>query len=324
MKKLLAVAAAAVTITAGLTACGSDSGSGSGEKITFGYIGDFNGTSALAIADSQGLWEKEGLDVDTKVFNDGPTQIQAFGSGDLDYGYIGPGAVWLPASGKAKIIAVNTLGNADRVIAQPGIDSIQDLKGKKVAVPEGTSGEMILDLALDAAGMSPDDVQMVPMDPPTVVSAFGSGQVDGAGLFYPAIDTIKQQVPDLVELAKDSDFADSFAFPTAYVSGPKADAATTAKVLKVLREAYDYRAAHPDEAIADTAKMLKQPEDVIKADASHSQVLTSADLDKDTQDGTVDDWLDALQGFFVDHGKLEKAADPSSFYDGDAFVKAGQ
>ena len=92
----------------------------------------------------------------------------------------------------------------------------------------------------------------------------------------------------------------------------------------MLREAYDYRAAHLDEAIADTAKMLKQPEATIKADAGHSQVLTSAQLDSDTSDGTVDDWFTALEGFFVDHGKIDKSVDPSTFYEGDAFVKAGQ
>ena len=36
------------------------------------------------------------------------------------------------------------------------------------------------------------------MDPATVVSAFSSGQVDAAGIWYPLIDTIKAQVPDLV------------------------------------------------------------------------------------------------------------------------------
>ncbi len=75
----------------------------------------------------------------------------------IDFRYLGPGALWLPASGKAKIVAINTVGLADRVIAQPGITSIQQLRGKKVGVPEGTSGDMILQLALKKAGMQPTD-----------------------------------------------------------------------------------------------------------------------------------------------------------------------
>ena len=84
----------------------------------------------LAIAEDQGLWEEHGIDATTSSFTNGPLQIQALGTGDLDFGYIGPGAMWLPASGQAKVIAVNTLGGADRVIAQPGTDSLEDLAGK--------------------------------------------------------------------------------------------------------------------------------------------------------------------------------------------------
>jgi NitT/TauT family transport system substrate-binding protein len=327
VKKKYAALAVAASLALTLSACGGsdDSASDGRTKVTFGYIGDFNGSSLLAIADKEGLWDKAGLDVDTKVFTDGPTQIAALGTHNLDYGYIGPGAVWLPASGKASIIAVNTLGGADRVIAQPGITSMQDLKGKKVAVPEGTSGDMILGLALEKAGMTKDDVQIVPMDPATIVSAFSAGQVDAAGIFYPSIDTIKKQVPDLVELAQNSDFSADFAFPTAFVGQPDAaDDPTTAKVVKVLREAIDYRAEHTDEAIEDTADLLDQPVDAVKADASHNQLLTSAELDKDTEDGTVTKWFDALQTFFVAAGKIDKPVDSSTFYLGDQFVAAGK
>jgi NitT/TauT family transport system substrate-binding protein len=325
MKKLLAVAAVTATLTTALTACGSDDDSASGgSKITFGYIGDFNGTSLLAVAEKEGLWEDAGLEVETKVFTDGPTQITALGAGDLDYGYIGPGAVWLPASGQAKIVAVNTLGGADRVIAQPGIDSIEDLEGKKVAVPEGTSGDMILGLALEAAGMTRDDVELVPMDPPTIVSAFSSGKVDAAGIFYPSIDTIKQQVPDLVELAQNSDFSDDFAFPTAFVAGNDVDDETNAEVVAVLREAMDFRAEHTDEAIAATAEMIDQPVEAVERDASHNELMTSEELDAATEDGTVDGWFSSLEDFFVSAGKLDDSVDPSDFYLGDDFVAAGK
>lgn len=165
---LLALGAALSAVTL-LAACGGGSSSASGSeggttKVTFGYIGDFNGSSLLAVADQEGLWKKHHLDVSTKVFTNGPLQIQALGTGDLDFGYIGPGAMWLPASGKAKVVALNTLGNADRVIAQAGITSLADLKGKKIGVPAGTSGDMILTLGLESVGLTKKDVSIVPMD----------------------------------------------------------------------------------------------------------------------------------------------------------------
>ena len=97
------------------------------DAVRIGYIGDFNGASLVAVATDQNLWAAQGLQPDLKVFTNGPIQIQAFGSGSLDFGYVGPGALWLPASGRAKVIAINNLGQADRVIAQAGVRTIADL-----------------------------------------------------------------------------------------------------------------------------------------------------------------------------------------------------
>jgi NitT/TauT family transport system substrate-binding protein len=304
-------------------ACGSDD-SGS-TKVNFGYIGDFNGSSLLAVANDQKLWAKHGLEVSTKVFTNGPLQVTALGAGDLDFGYIGPGAIWLPASGKAKIVALNSLGNADRVVAQAGITDLTQLKGKKVGVPEGTSGDMILTLALKKAGLTDQDIQRVPMEAATIVSAFSSGQIDAAGIWYPLLNNIKQRKPGLVELAKDSDFAGTVSFPTAFVAGNDVVAKKSGevtKVVQVLRDAMDYRAANSDKTIELTAKMLNQPVDAVKADAANSQMLDSKQLDRYTTDGTITKWLTGMGDYFVGAGKLPQNVDPKTYYLGDTFTGA--
>ncbi|MGW4026589.1 aliphatic sulfonate ABC transporter substrate-binding protein [Streptomyces sp. NPDC005009] len=327
-RRHLTAALAGVAATALLAACGSGGSSGgSGDTVRFGYINDFNGASLIAIADAKGLWKKHGLTADAKVFTNGPLQIQALGTENLDFGYIGPGAMWLPASGQAKVVAINTLGNSDRVLAQPGITSMQELKGKTVAVPEGTSGDMILSLALKKAGMTKDDLKVVPMDPSTIVSAVSSKKVDGAGFWYPAAATIKKQIPDLVELAKNTDFEDEVSFPTAFVAGNKLVADNpekVEKVLAVLREAIAFRSEHTDDAIALTAEKMKIPADQVKADAANNKVLSVEELDKLTQDGTVDKWLKGMNDYFVEAGKLEQPVDPEKYYTGDLFIGAGK
>ncbi|OKK03050.1 aliphatic sulfonate ABC transporter substrate-binding protein [Streptomyces sp. CB02400] len=327
-RRHLTAALAGVAATALLAACGSgDSSGGSGDTVRFGYINDFNGASLIAIAEAKGLWKKHGLTADAKVFTNGPLQIQALGTENLDFGYIGPGAMWLPASGQAKVVAINTLGNSDRVLAQPGITSMQELEGKTVAVPEGTSGDMILSLALKKAGMTKDDLKVVPMDPSTIVSAVSSKKVDGAGFWYPAAATIKKQIPDLVELAKNTDFEDEVSFPTAFVAGNKLVADNpekVKKVLAVLREAIAFRSEHTDEAIALTAEKLKIPADQVKADAANNKVLGVEELDKLTRDGTIDKWLKGMNDYFVEAGKLEQPVDPEKYYTGDLFIGAGK
>ncbi|MEU7740758.1 aliphatic sulfonate ABC transporter substrate-binding protein [Nonomuraea sp. NPDC049158] len=318
------IAAAAVMLALGTAACSSGD---AGTQVNFGYIGDFNGASLLAVADEQGLWKKHGIDAKTSVFTNGPLQIQALGTGDLDFGYIGPGAMWLPATGKAKVVAMNTLGNADRVIAQAGTASMADLKGKTIGVPEGTSGDMILTLALKKAGLAKTDVKIVPMDAATIVSAFTSKQIDAAGFWYPAIATIKKAVPDLVELAKNEDFADTVSFPTAFVAGNDVvakDQGKTQKVIAVLRDAIQYRSEHLDETIASTAKMLNQPAEQVKADAANSKVLSLSELDGYTKDGTIDKWLTGMNDYFVGAGKLTGAVAPKTYYTADLFTGAAK
>lgn len=306
----------AFMLSLSLSAC-SDSASEDDSTVRFGYIGDYNGAGLLAIADKQGLWKKAGLTAQVKSFNNGPVQVQALSAGDLDYGYIGPGAMWLPASGKAKVIAVNTLTYADRVIGRPGMTTMKDLKGKRVGVPEGTSGDMILNIALEKAGMSVNDITKVNMDPSTIVSAFSSGKIDGAGFFYPAIDTIREKVPGLEEIASTKDTGD--AFPTAFLAGNKVPEAKNRKVIKVLQQANDWRKQHPEETITLTAKMLQVTEAQAKADASHVETLSTADLAAKTKSGEVNEWLKKLGEFFVRNKQLDDNPDPSDYYQGDLY-----
>jgi len=295
-------------------------------KINFGYITDFNGTSLLAIAKELGIWEKYNIDARYFSFTNGPLQIQAMGTGDLDFGYIGPGAFWLPASDQAKFISINTVGNADRVIvrADSGITSIADLRGKSVAYPGGTSGEQILRLALEAAGMTIDDITPVIMDPSTLVAAFSAGQIDAAGIWYPNVEVIKQSV-EIIELAGNADFEDKVAFPNAFVASNSIVANNpdiVARVQAALKEANDYRYNNLDSTIEMVAKQLGLDVEVVKKDASNAKYLSTAELEAITSDGTVIKWLDALNTAFIEAGRFETLPDAASTFLIDSYLSA--
>ncbi|WP_049565529.1 aliphatic sulfonate ABC transporter substrate-binding protein [Nonomuraea sp. SBT364] len=328
LPRRLAAFTAALALVLPVAACGSSS-SGDGTKtVKFGYIADFAGAAVLAAADKQGLWAKHGLEPELKVFTNGPLQIQALGSGDIDFGYIGSGATWLPASGKAKIVAPNMLGQADRLIthSDSGITTVAGLKGKKIGVPEGTSGDMILELALKEAGLTGKDVQKVNMDPSTVVTAFSAKQIDAAAIWYPLIDTIKKNVPDLVELTKSEDYYPKLSFPSSFVARNELvaeDAATVTKVLKVLREGNDWVAANTAEAETLTATFLKAPAEQFKGASAVTKIVPTAELDKLTKDGSVANWYKGLADIFVTMGKLPESPDPATYFTADLYQAAG-
>src|SRR5262249_39526715 len=152
----------------------------------------------------------------------------------------------------------------DRVIAQSAIGSIADLKGKKIGVPQGTSGDMILRMALGKAGMKITDVQVVPMDPSTVVAAFSAKQIDAAGIWYSLIDAIQPRVPDLKELASNQDFYPQTSFINTLVARNETVQEKPELVkgfLRVVKKAMDYRAANLERSIELTVAFTQSPPD---------------------------------------------------------------
>ncbi len=295
------------------------------DTVRLGYIADYQNASLPAIAADQKLWQAEGLVPDVKVFTNGPIQIQAMGAGSLDFGAIGPGALWLPASGRTKVVAVNLLTFSDRVIAQPAFGSIKDLRGRKVGVPQGTSGEMVLRMALAQAGMTVADIDVVPMDPSTIVAAFSSGQIDGAGLWYPLVDVIKRRVPALRELSKDEDFYPGTSFPNTFVARNdtlQSNPELVRRFVRVIKKAMDYRAANFDRSVELSAAFLGVPLDAVMTLAKTVKLLTSAQLVQMTNDGTVEGWLDRFNAMFKAFGTVQNPLPPSQYYEGKLFTSA--
>jgi len=78
----------------------------------------------------------------------------------------------------------NSTGN-DKVIVREGIDTIADLKGKKVAAEEGAVDHFLLLLGMKQAGLKPEDIQFVPLETGQAAAAFVGGQVDAVAVFAP-------------------------------------------------------------------------------------------------------------------------------------------
>jgi NitT/TauT family transport system substrate-binding protein len=320
---LVAAAIVAVTTAAG-PAIAEDV-----PTIRFGYIADFNGAYALAVADKLGLWDKYGLKVEPFVFTNGPLQIQAIQTGDLDTASIGPGALWLAATGKAKVISINGVGLADRVIAMPdsGIKTLADLKGKRIGVPLGTSGDMILQLSLAKAGLVPGDVELLNMDPSTLVSAASAGQVDAAAIWYPLVQTIREAQPDITEIASTRDFYPENTFPGTIVVGNDYAAnnrPAMLKLLKVLEDANDYREQHMDEVVKWTAEYVKVDEAIVRSNAENILYPSTADLVQQSADGTVGKWLSDLANIFVNMGKIEQPLRVEDYFLADLWGEAAK
>jgi NitT/TauT family transport system substrate-binding protein len=326
-----AVLVAAALALAGCTASGgsADSDAGGQTEFNVGYIDtSINGVGVTAAANELGLWEEAGLDANLIPFTNGPTQIQAMAAGSLDVGYIGGGATWMPATGQAVIIAPSEATYGDFLIAHPdsGATNISDLEGLRVGVPEGGSGEMILGLALEEAGLSDEDITKVPLDPPAVVSSFVSGQIDVAAIFSPLSDQIMQEVPDATVLANNRDFPETV-FLGAWVASNQAIAEKPGAVkqfLDVYYEVNDYRVENTEEVVGWAAAESGAPVEQLQGQADNLEWYPSEQLLADNEDGTTAERFATLQDLFVKLGRMESPTPTDEWVRTDMFTQTAQ
>ncbi|MDT5154738.1 MAG: sulfonate transport system substrate-binding protein, partial [Mycobacterium sp.] len=126
-------------------------------------------------------------------FDYGPPLVQAAASGDIDLGSVGTVP---PITGAAqeygfKIVATQRGADptkaAENVIVPKDspIQTLADLKGKRIAVPQGGSAHGLALLALKSVGLTPKDVQLVYLSPAAGATAFNTGKVDAWSIWNP-------------------------------------------------------------------------------------------------------------------------------------------
>ena len=89
---------------------------------------------------------------------------------------------------------LDDIGAAETLVARngSGINSVKDLKGKKIAVPFNSTTHFHLMVALDQAGINPKDVQILNMRPPEVAAAWARGDIDATWIWNPVLAQVKQ------------------------------------------------------------------------------------------------------------------------------------
>ena len=72
-----------------------------------------------------------------------------------------------------------------------GINTVADLKGKKVAVPFASTAHFSLLKAMENAGLSASDVTVLDMQPDKIYASWNSGDIDAAYIWSDIIPVIQ-------------------------------------------------------------------------------------------------------------------------------------
>ena len=173
-----------LSLTGGLTACRAPEANA---PLRIGYSA-WPGWFPWRVAEEKGLFEKAGVPVALQWFDGYLDSLNALNAGQLDCNSQTLGDTISALAGGADLQVVltndNSTGN-DQIIAAPGIRQVAELKGKTIAVEEGTVDHYLLLLGLRRAGLKPTDVTIVPMETGAAAAAFVAGKVDAVGVFAP-------------------------------------------------------------------------------------------------------------------------------------------
>lgn len=83
------------------------------------------------------------------------------------------------------VLVLDFSAGGDVLMAPPGVDSLKALKGRRVGVEGSAVGAIMLDSALQAGGLSIEEVEVVPVTLDRQLVAFRSGEVEAVVTFEP-------------------------------------------------------------------------------------------------------------------------------------------
>ena len=191
LKKYFPVVMLALFIVLSIVAMPNSSSAKDIKKITVGYFPSWPGTYEYAWA--KGWFEKElGVPVEFLEFNTGSGIITAMASGDVQFCQsLGTTPFVI---GKTQGLPVTMIGVSDAVIGSTnlvvqGDSDIKrplDLKGKKIAVPFGSSAHFMLMMILDNFGIEENEVTLLDLGNQDILPAFIRGDIDAGCGWEPA------------------------------------------------------------------------------------------------------------------------------------------
>ncbi|MFQ6136581.1 MAG: ABC transporter substrate-binding protein [Candidatus Hydrothermarchaeales archaeon] len=178
--------------------------------VRMGHLGGVATMDYYAIYN--GYYEAEGLNVTWINFRGGSSIIEAAIAGEVDGGAFGSIPALIRAASRGvplKIVAVGTLETKEKpgdvlvVLKDSGIESIEDLRGKIIAVHRfGTTLDLTLRAALKQHGIDPTrDVTITQVKVTQMIPTLKNGQVDAAFVFPDFVPYLEDEGRVILTLA---------------------------------------------------------------------------------------------------------------------------
>ena len=161
-------------------------------------IGNFGDPAPYEAASADGRFQKAtGWAIEWRKFNSGAEVNAAMASGAIVISELG--SVPLAAGASQGVdyqlfLIGKAIGASESLIVRngAGIDKPADLKGKKIAVPVGSTAHFSLMGALKMWNLGDKDVQVIGMSPPEIGAAWSQNAIDAAFIWEPVQGKLRE------------------------------------------------------------------------------------------------------------------------------------
>jgi ABC-type nitrate/sulfonate/bicarbonate transport system substrate-binding protein len=222
----------------------------------------------IFVADSQGYFKNEGLDVNIRMFPSGTDAMLAFravGAPFLAAGDVPSLVLWEGSDvvGIAPFYATpdNLLG-----VVRAEIKTAANLKGKKIATRKGSTAEYFLTTYLIKNAINPADVNIINLSPEENAPALLAGNIDGFFIWgpYPAL-ALKIMGDKAHILTTARGYYLEQLYLTANRKFAQENSTVVVKILKAIHLANQYVNSNPIESAQIVARRTKGSVDVISS-----------------------------------------------------------
>jgi len=264
----------------GLFSCSKGDYSGKVESITFATV-PTAATTLIYIAEDQHFFAASGLRVNIKDYNTGTATTEALLKGDVDIAWAAEFPFVHRAFAKEKISIIAVVGRFNEQhlfgLKDRGINTVGDLKGKKIGIPRNTIAEFYLGRFLELSGMNIQAVSLIDVPPPRSMDAMTGGSIDGVIAWEPYSSQLRAKLADRAVAFPIQSSQPGYGAITCRNDWIKAHPEIVHRFLKSLAQAEDYLGRNPAAAKAILRNRLNYDGAFTETIWSENQFLLSLD-----------------------------------------------
>lgn len=224
----------------------------------------------LVLLKARGTLEKrlaeQGVQVQWTEFPGGPQLLEGLNVGSIDFGVTGETPpVFAQAAGADLVYVANEppapTSEAILLPKDSPINSVSELKGKKVALNKGSNVHYLLVRALEQAGLKYGDIQPVYLPPADARAAFERGSVDAWVIWDPYQSAAEKQLHART-LVDARGLADNHQFYLATRTYAKEHPQVLTTLVEEVRSVGEWSKQNPQQVADQVAPLLGLPVDI--------------------------------------------------------------